>query len=522
MIAAFEAGRTGRDVVLKPRQVYFTTWECAHDLWWLLTQDAAHVVVLAPSDSDDYAVREVSTRIDVMLGLDDESWRSGAGLIGRHPWLADLLRWESGELRFGAARLEVKGAGATALAARKVGRSGTVQRLHVTEISSFEFAEISWTSIHPTVPTGARTSITIESTAHGAGGLFHALYHDAKTGRNSFKTFFFAWVRHHEYRAPLERGETVVASSPREKELVRKHGADAAQVKWYRAKVADLGSQDKADQEYPIDEETCWLVAGRLFFDAERTKLLLSETRDPVRAERLRSSVPDPSSTNELRVFREPRPGEAYVLVADPSEGVVDGDPCAAVVYERRSGEHVATIHGRWRTHEFAAVIERAGLLYNAALVVVERANHGHAVLNALLRLDIAEEGAEDRPVSVRRDGTEIPRGRAYPSVYEDEDEKPGWRTGETQRATALELFESAHRTGKWSSPCRLSLAEIQRFIIDKKGKPVAGPGANDDLVLVHVIARTILTRPRPVPARAASRSDLRYASAADGGRGFY
>jgi hypothetical protein len=507
MLAQFEAQRSGRDIVLKPRQVFFTTWECARDLWWLLTQDASHTVILAPSDSENYAIREVATRVEVMLGLDNESWRHGDGLVGRHPWLADLLRWEEGELRFGAARLEIKGAGAAASAARKVGRSGTVHRLHVTEISSFEFAEITWTSIHPTVPSGGdRNEITIESTAQGAGGLFFALYHDAKAGRNSFRTFFFAWVRHAEYGLALERGEKVEPKTPRERELLRKHRASPEQIKWYRAKVADLGSQDKADQEYPLDEETCWLVAGRLFFDAERIKVLLTETRDPARVEKLRSSVPDPAARNELRVWKEPFQRDAYVVVADPSEGVVDGDPCAAAVYHRATGEHVATLHGLWRTHEFATHLDRLGRRYNNALMVVERANHGNAVLNALLRLGVREDEEERRP--------------AYPAVYEDEDGKPGWKTGEVPRATAAEALEEAVRSGAWKSPCRLSVAEMQRFVINKKGKPEAGAGAHDDLVLVHVIGWTILSRPiqrRP----ATGKSDLRYASA-EGGRGFY
>lgn len=521
MLSAFEAQRTGRDIVLKPRQVFFTTWELARDLLWLLTRNAAHVVVLAPSDSENYAIRELVQRVNVMLGFDSPG--SGAGLVGRHPWLApnqaagrppgnDPLRWEDGELRFGPARMEIKGAGATSAAAKKVGRSGTVQRLHITEISSFEFANDTWTAIEPTVPTGLVNEISIESTPQGAAGLFHKLYHDAKARKNSFTTFFFAWMRHQEYRARLEPGETVRATTPREKEMVRKYGASAQQVKWYRAKVADKG-QSSADQEYPMDEETCWLIAGRLFFDAERTKLLMTETRDPVRIEVLQSSVPDPGMKHELLVWKEPYQRDEYVVIGDPSEGIVGGDPCAAAVYHRSSGEHVATLHGLWRTHEFAGHLDRLGRRYNNALMVIERVNHGHAVLNALLRLRVKEDGETEEQ-------TNDEKRKAYPNVFHDADDKAGWKTGEIPRATAAEAFEAAYRTGAWHSPCRMSLVECQHFVVNKAGKPEAAAGANDDLVLVHVIGHSILSRPR-APRPRTGPSDSRYASD-EGGRGFY
>lgn len=498
MLTQFESTRSGRDIVLKPRQVWFTTWELARDLWWLLTQDNAHVVLVCPSDSDNNAIREMVMRVNVMLGLD----KPGEGLAGRHPWLApnasaggpsgdDMLRWEEGELRFGSARLEIKGAGASAAAARKVGRSGTIQRLHITEISSFEFAEETWNAVEACVPTGVRNEVTIESTPQGGAGLFYALYDAAKHKANSFRAFFFAWLSHPEYRLGLAPGEVIRVSSPREREMVRKYNASSEQVKWYRAKVADK-TQDLADQEYPMDEETCWLIAGRLFFNAERLKVLLTETRAPIAIEAMPGSVGDSAVTNELRVWVDAIAQAPYVVVADPSEGVVGGDPCAAAVYRRDTGEHVASLHGLWRTHEFAAALETVGFRFNKAQIIVERINHGHAVLNALLRLGV---------------GTDVTR--AYPSVYHDpDDEKPGWKTGEVQRATACEAFEMAHRTAKWSSPDRDALVEMQRFVITKTGKPAAAPGAHDDRVLTHIIAWTVLSKPRIDVGNGGQRQD--------------
>lgn len=486
MISMFEAQRSGWDIVLKPRQVWFTTWECARDIWYFITQPGARVVLVCQADKDNEAVRELSTRIRVMLGTDDAARASTdgkCGLLGKYPTLGvrenSLTHWS-----FGDASLRIISAGASKNAAEKKGRAGTIHRLHITEISSFEYARSTMNAILECVPrTNAKSEVVIESTARGAEGLFYELYNAAKSGANSFRPFFFAWMKHREYRLGLEPGEVVKVTTPREKELVRKHGASAEQVKWYRAKVGDKG-QDLTDQEYPMDEETCWLVGGRTYLNVERTKLLLTMTIDPIATETFKSSVPDASVRNDLRIWKHPQPRREYVVIADPAEGLPGKDKCAAAVYDRGSGEHVASVHGLWRTHEFARVLERVGFMFNTALVVVERINHGHAVLNALLRLGVAAAGvnAGDKP---------------YPNIYFDDDEHAGWKTGPVQRATALEAFEAAHRKGEWSSPDRDALDEMLKFVVHKTGKVAAAPGANDDRVLVHVIALRILSVPR-------------------------
>ena len=510
MLREFEWGRSSatvngglRWVVLKPRQVFFTTWELARDLWTLITQEGSHTAVVCPSDAKNYVIREVTARAETMLGLDDPS----QGLVGRHPWVKSLLRWEEGELRFGTSRLEIKGAGASRAAAEKAGRSGTLHRLHVTEMSSFEFAESTWGAIEPAVSVSENSEVTIESTAKEAAGKFYDLYKGAKEGASSFRAFFFAWMRHHEYRTPLEDGEVIKAETPREREMIVKYGASAEQVKWYRAKVADLGSQEKADQEFPMDEETCWSIGGRQFFNQEKTKELLTETRAPISREPIASSVPDPTSKNELLTWKPPKPRGRYVIVGDPSEGVVGGDPSAGCVYDRDTGEHVASVHGRWRTHEFATVLEAVGCRYNQALIVIERINHGHAVLNALLRLEIPAGQGRREP---------------YPNVFFDEDEQAGWKTGVVQRAVMLEAFEKSHRTGEWKSPDRDLLDEMQRFIIGRTGKPEAAPGAFDDRVIANGIAWKILSVPiAQKPRTGSGKSEYRYQTG-ENGRGFY
>lgn len=82
-----------------------------------------------------------------------------------------------------------------------------------------------------------------------------------------------------------------------------------------------------------------------------------------------------------IKVYRLPEAGVKYVIGADPAEGNPTSDDSALVVLAAQSGEHVAHLQGKIEPATFAAHIDAIGVWYNNAMVMVERANHGHAVL---------------------------------------------------------------------------------------------------------------------------------------------
>src|SRR5690606_24061388 len=48
---AFERKRTGRDIVVKPRQVGFSTIECARDLFFALSKPNRNILIVAYNDT---------------------------------------------------------------------------------------------------------------------------------------------------------------------------------------------------------------------------------------------------------------------------------------------------------------------------------------------------------------------------------------------------------------------------------------------------------------------------------------
>lgn len=445
----FNTERTGRDVVLKPRQVGFTTLEQARDLYLLLTCPGARVVTTCQSLQDNAPLKLLSANYRVMFeGLQ----RAGLQLNFR---TASATEWVLADRD---ASLRVVVAGASEASASKKGRAGTVSRLHNTETAFYEWAEETLNALLECVPSrDTGSEIVSESTANGAAGYFYNQCQQAAAGRSSYKLHFFPWYLQPEYRAALEPGEFIQPTSDKEIALAGL-GVAPEQLKWYRQKVAEKG-QALVDQEYPSDPETCFLVSGRTFFDQEATTKLLSSAKEPLEARK----------SGRIRIYEKPVKDADYVVSLDCSEGV-GGDPSGGLVYRRDTGEHVATIDGQFPPHDAAAVAVELCKEYNGALLAVERNNHGHAVLQAVKTL-------------------------GYSRVYKHTDDRRGWPTDQVTRPVMLDALEAAHRTGLWKSPDRAVLGQMRKFIINANGKPEAATGEHDDLVIAGAIGWAVRGR---------------------------
>ena len=94
-----------------------------------------------------------------------------------------------------------------------------------------------------------------------------------------------------------------------------------------------------------------------------------------------------------------PQPGHSYVIGVDPAEGNPQSDESAAVVLDYPNGEQVATLGLRCDPEMFAVHLDRLAKAYGSvytndygsfpygAEIMVERNNHGHAVILALRQI---------------------------------------------------------------------------------------------------------------------------------------
>ena len=76
-----------------------------------------------------------------------------------------------------------------------------------------------------------------------------------------------------------------------------------------------------------------------------------------------------------------PQPGRKYLQVIDPAGGGTDGDYAAVQVIEQRTGIAVRGTARTCRPRNWRNIVRNWQENINQALLVVERNNHGMAVL---------------------------------------------------------------------------------------------------------------------------------------------
>jgi hypothetical protein len=181
---------------------------------------------------------------------------------------------------------------------------------------------------------------------------------------------------------------------------------------WYEQQQKLLGS-DALFERYPATDTEA--LAPRAQDKRINPEWLLRCLREQAPLTNLPPGTPDIPG---LRVYRPPEPNRQYVIGADPAEARPTSCDSAAVVLDKNTGEEVASFNKVLEPAVFAGHLEALSLWYNRAAVLVEKNNHGHAVLLWL------------------RDNA--------PSVYclPGTDSTPGWMT--TSKAKAIMYDQTA------------------------------------------------------------------------------
>lgn len=168
-----------------------------------------------------------------------------------------------------------------------------------------------------------------------------------------------------------------------------------------------------------------------------------------------------------VRFFADPIGERRYVIGADPAEGNPNSDDSAAVVLDLDTGEQVAEIQGKIEISVFASMLHKLSQYYHNAWMMVERNNHGHAVIEAL-----------------REAGGRLLTG---------DDNKLGWLSSGRSKVLAYDNLLEALRDGVcWirSVVTRAQLASIE-------GGSLSAPnGLHDDLAYAYVLAVLALSHP--------------------------
>jgi len=451
------------DVILKPRQLGFTTLVCG--LFFadtLLRPNTTSVMVAHDLESTKRIFRIVQLFWERL----PEAEKRGAGPPSRSNRREYF--WPKLNSHF-----YVGTAGAQAF-----GRGMTINNVHASELAYWPRPEEALVALMEAVPKeGGR--IIIESTANGAGNFFHDFWVAACEERNGFRPQFYVWFEDPSYRLPGDpielRGE--------EWELRTRYQLDDDQFRWRRVEKQRLGARFL--QEYPESDVTCFLVSGRMVFDQEALQRIAARIAGEGRPSSfkyvpLQNAKQLPVAPASLRVWKQPDQQRSYVIGADVGEGLAHGDASCAIVLERETGEQVAELHGRIPPERFAQLLHALAWYYRRAMLAVERNNHGHSVLNTLRNV------------------------LHYPLLYHHvrydhrvgDQVQLGWPTDQSTKPILVDDLAAALLGGHviiHSSPL---VDELMTFVSTDSGTQEAQPGKFDDRVMALGIAWQVRKRP--------------------------
>ena len=360
-----------------------------------------------------------------------------------------------------------------------IARGETFTHIHASEMAFWPKSSASgiWNGLAQSMGKVPGTALFIESTANGVSGLFYDLWRGAEDGTNGYVPVFIPWFLEDGYRVPAPAGFTRTLEEDAVAEIAARDwdiALDDDQLQWRREKIAET-SRDQFKQEYPATPSEAFLTSGRPVFNPEQLAQLLDVAPDPDHCPRLSLTLGewDRNPRGELVEYWPHDPHERYCIGADVAAGIRGGDWSVAHVLDSKKRQ-VAVWRGHVIPDYFADVLDALGKRYNQARLAVENNNHGVLTAHRLAK-DLNYENLF-YTIQVDKD-------------VDKELRVPGFTTNVKARPLVLDGLRAAMRDGEITVTDKITLREMQTFIVNEAGKMEAEQGSHDDCVMSLAIA---------------------------------
>jgi hypothetical protein len=412
-------------VILKARQLGLTWLSLAFALWLMVTQPAAVILLFSLREAEAI---ELLRRLRAMYDRLPRFLQNAPGPT------ATATRWELGS-----------GSRAHAFSTQS-GRSYTGTLALVDEADFVPNLASFLNAVKPTVDAGGR--LLLVSTADKAQPLspFKRIYRASAQPRGphdaaSYAPLFLPWYARPD-RTPAWRTRV------------------AAEM------FAQRGSYDDFFQEYPATPDEALRVRSLAARIPAAWIERITLTAPPLPTTSLPPAL---AGLAGLSVYTPPQTNARYVAGADPAEGNPRSDESALTLLDAHTGAQVAILAGPIAPDLFALQSAALCRWYADAPILVERNNHGHAVIGWL-----AEQGVELLPG---------PDGR------------PGWLTTAASKTRAWD--EAARRIA--ATACTIADPESAAQLALVEATTLRAPlGHHDDRAMAYVLALLALGSAAP------------------------
>lgn len=236
----FQANRTGRDLILKARQLGMSTL-IQGEMFRKTVTSTQTTITLAHDAETTQKLRRMADRFYEYCKFDDKQpMRKYANAT-----LATYPEYDSTSVIATAGNVET-------------GRGDTYTIMHGSEVAFWKDAE----KIIAGAMQGGSPDVVLESTPNGAQGFFYEKCMEALSGSSVWNLHFYPWWWDANYK--IDDDVILAQRTDEENKLVELHKLTDAQIKWRRNKQKELGRF--FGQEYPEDVVNCFLTNGNSYF----------------------------------------------------------------------------------------------------------------------------------------------------------------------------------------------------------------------------------------------------------------
>ncbi|MCI8594917.1 MAG: hypothetical protein HFF09_06640 [Oscillospiraceae bacterium] len=477
-----EEGRPVRIVVLKARQMGFSTLTEALLFWNSATRKNVNSMVLAHTDEATANIFRMTKRYYDCL---PEAVKPDKLASNAQELVFDRTNGRNGGL---GSRIRCATAGG-----KGVGRSYTLSCVHMSEFAFWPGKKMdTYTGLMQAVPDLPGTMVIMESTANGYDE-FKRFWDDAveaweRGERDGFEPLFFAWWEMEEYRRPVPDGFT---PTEEERALQEAYGLDSEQLCWRRwcIKTNCGGDVRKFRQEYPASPDEAFLASGACVFDKEALVLRRERAkktaweRGGFRFTLTEAGKPadihwEANGAGPIRIRVQPEEGKPYVIGGDTAG--TGSDRFTGQVLDNTTGEQVAVLQHQFDETMYARQMYCLGLWYNRALIGVET-NYSTYPQKELERL-----GYPNLFHRLKEDTFTGKTVEAY-----------GFETTATTRPLVIDILKEVAREHLELIWDDATIGEMLSFVYNERFRPEAEAGAHDDLVMALAIAHYIRPQQR-------------------------
>lgn len=328
-------------------------------------------------------------------------------------------------------------------------RAGRYSVIFLDEFASQEYAEDIWMATADSSPCRI-----VVSTPQGTGNKFWDLRFNTP-----IKAKTLHWRLH-----PLK-------SKGLDQDKLGKYHST-----WYDAECFRRSATDVA-QELDIN----YLEAGNPFFSIEALQKQKEYTLGRVGRPRqysLGNFVIEENRVafrehpqGKIKLFEKPPKNGQYVIGADASEGVPEGDYSAFCAIEKKGINLVLGYRGKLKPDEFAYLIYLASRYLNNCMIACESAGYGHGVNENLWNLGANLYKDIDTSEGTWKQKTKL-----------------GFSVNPRTRPTILAQLDSEIRNNATELRDVLLINECKNFIV-KDNKEQAAQGSSDDYIFARAIA---------------------------------